>query len=313
MRITLLPAVVIVLTLVHILVIGSLLRRWLLVPIERLSRQVEALGRDEAPPEPLLNSPQELAALGSALDKARLSLGSLRRQLIESERLTTIGQIAAQIAHNLRNPLASIRAAAQVTGRAEGCDAAASERMQEIIASVDRMNHWIAGLMEIARREPTATRNADVRPILERVEEALRPEIAAKELDLVLDVPPEGLTCAHDPATLEHALIAMMVNAIEACPLGRRITLRGEHVQNGGNGPLCRISVEDQGAGLPPDEPERIFEFSYSTKQWGMGLGLALARQALQRQGGSAHARNNEAGGATVYVELPVNEQLPQS
>ena len=75
-----------------------------------------------------------------------------------------------------------------------------------------------------------------------------------------------------------------------------------------GNPTTCPHGSPIPGSGLPRDEPERIFEFSYSTKQRGMGLGLALARQALQRQGGSAHAFNNEHGGATVYIELPVNE-----
>ena len=64
--------------------------------------------------------------------------------------------------------------------------------------------------------------------------------------------------------------------------------------------------MSDRGAGLPTDAPDRIFDFSYSTKQQGMGLGLALARQALQRQGGRASAQRNPQGGATVYVELPL-------
>ncbi len=307
MRITVLPGIVAALTIVHIGVIAWLLRRWLLRPLEQLNRQVEALGRDQPPPEPLLRSPWELAGLARALDRARESLGSLRQQLIESERLTTIGQFAAQIAHNLRNPLASIRAAAQVSSRLDADRAATAQRMNDIVASVDRMNQWIAGLMEVARREPTATRQADVAPLLHRVEEALRTELAAKELTFTLDLPPAGLVCAHDPATLEHALIAMLVNAIEASPLGGRIVVRGEaQPGNGHRAHVCRIAVQDEGAGLPADDPERIFEVSYSTKQRGMGLGLALARQALQRQGGAAHAFNNPAGGATVYVELPV-------
>ncbi len=157
----------------HVAIVGSLLRRWLLLPMEQLNRQVEALGRDQPPAEPLLDSPQEMARLAQALDQARTSLGSLRQQLIEAERLTTIGQLAAQLAHNLRNPLASIRAAAQVSLRAAEAEAPSHSRMEEIMASVDRMNQWIAGLMECARREPTPTRNQDVVPTLERVRDAL--------------------------------------------------------------------------------------------------------------------------------------------
>ena len=299
--------VVVCLTILHVAVMGSLLRRWLLWPMEKLNRQVDALARDEPPADPLLTEPLEMANLAQALDRARRSLGALRQQLVESERLTTIGQFAAQLAHNLRNPLASIRAAAQVSGRHAPGDEYVRERMDEIVASVDRLNRWIAGLMEVARREPTATQAADVVLLLERVREALQQELATKELVLAIEAPEEGLVCPHDPETLEHALIAMIVNAIEASPVGGRIAVQAERVGADADRPaVCRISVLDYGAGLPADAPDRIFDFSYSTKQRGMGLGLALARQALQRQGGQAYARRNPEGGATVYVELPL-------
>ncbi len=303
--------VVIILTAIHVLVIGSLLRRWLLRPMERLNRQVEALAHDQPPSEPLLAAPREMANLAEALDRARKSLGELRQRLIESERMTTIGQLAAQLAHNLRNPLASIRAVAQIAGRHDSGDGAVRARMDEIVASIDRMNRWIAGLMEIARREPTPTTRQDVVPVLHRVCEAVQSDLAAKELALEVVAPGNGLECLHDPNTLEHALVAMLVNALEASPLGARILIKAETISGeGAAGAVCRISIRDHGSGLPSDDPERIFDFSYSTKQHGMGLGLGLARLALRRQGGSAHAFNNPDGGATVYVELPIKENI---
>jgi signal transduction histidine kinase len=295
------------LTALHVVTVGWLLRRWLLVPMARLSRQVEALARDAPPDEPLLAAPQEMASLALALDRARESLGEMRRQLVESERMTTLGQFAAQLAHNLRNPLASIRAVAQVAARHDPGDGYIRNQMQEIVASVDRLNRWIAGLMEVVRREPTPTSVGDVLPVLGRVREALGPELTAKEISLVVEAPVEGLACSHDPDTLEHALVAMVVNAVEASPVGGRIVLRVEPARSDvRQRDLCRISVIDQGGGLPADDPERIFDSSFSTKQRGMGLGLALARLALERQGGAARANNNPDGGATVYVELPM-------
>jgi signal transduction histidine kinase len=353
--------VVICLTAIHVLVIGSLLRRWLLEPMEQLNRQVEALARDEPPAEPILESPQELARLASALDRARQSLGDMRQRLIENERLTTIGQFAAQLAHNLRNPLASIRASAQVASRQAGDSDYVRQRLDEIVKSVDRLNQWIAGLMEVARSRPRQTQLVDVVPTLHNVRAAVTPELDVKECTLELDAPAGGLRCHHDPATLEHALIAIVLNAIEASPPSATITLKaeqtgtqlvsdrktgsqlvfdpvgntedenerphpvedppwrersegsppgtGKHVAGRApkrDGACCVISVIDCGPGLPPDDPERIFESSYSTKQHGMGLGLALARQVLERQGGAAHARNAQPHGAIVTVELPM-------
>jgi signal transduction histidine kinase len=144
--------------------------------------------------------------------------------------------------------------------------------------------------MAVARRQPAPTRSADIVPVLYQVRDALAPELAAKDLTLTLDAPQAGLICAHDPDTLEHALIAMVVNAIEASPLGGMIRIEASHVPTAGNGRRCRVAVHDLGEGLPPGQPERIFDFQYSTKQRGMGLGLALARQALERQGGKTGA-----------------------
>lgn len=294
--------VVCALTALHVFMVGWLLRRWLLLPMSRLSRQVEALAHDAPPGEPLVAAPPEMSSLATALEQARVSLGEMRSRLIESERMTALGQFAAQMAHNLRNPLASIRALAQVAARQDATNSYVRERMGEIVAAVDRLDRWIAGLMEVVRYQATPTSRGDIRPTLQRVREAVQAELAAKELTLDVQTPAGEVVCAHDPDTLEHALIAMIVNAIEASPVGGRITVRIESDL----GRVCRISVTDQGPGLPLDDPERIFDSSYSTKQQGLGLGLALTRLALERQGGRTGALNSPGGGATVYVELPL-------
>ena len=302
--------VVICLTVLHVAVIGSLLRRWLLWPLERLNRQVDALARDEPPAEPLLTEPREIANLAEAMDRARRSLGALREQLIEAERLTTIGQFATQLAHNLRNPLASIRAGAQVAARHAPDNGYIRERMDEIVASVDRLNQWIAGLMEVAQREPTPTRSADVVPILYRVRDTLAPELRTKELTLVIETAEGGVMCPHDPDTLEHALIAMIVNAIEASPLGETITVRAECIEGNGQRPkVCRISVVDRGTGLPPGGPDQVFEFSFSTKQRGMGLGLALCYAIIKKHGGHISVSSVLHKGTTVDFYLPAYQK----
>jgi two-component system sensor histidine kinase HydH len=182
--------------------------------------------------------------------------------------------------------------------------------MRQVIASVDRLNRWIAGLMDAARAQEMPAEQGNVVPILHRIQESLIREIKDKDLAFELEAPTEGVVCAYNPGMLEQALIAMMVNAIEASPLGGRLWLRTErYVREEDRREMCRISVIDQGTGLPVDNPERIFEFSYSTKQRGMGLGLALTRQALQRQGGAAGAFNNPLGGATIYVKLPMEQR----
>ncbi|MHC4444153.1 MAG: sensor histidine kinase [Planctomycetota bacterium] len=309
-RIFVLLVLVIGLTLIHIVVVGGLLRRWLLWPMEQLNRQVEALARDEPPEEPLLTAPLEMAQLAGALDRARQSLGELRQQVIQSERMTILGQFATQLAHNLRNPLASIRAVAQTTARHAGDNQSFKENMNEIISSVDRLNYWIEGLMEIARRQPATICNTDVIPLLKHLGETLEKELSAKKLTLSIITPDGELTCRHDPVILEHALIAIITNAIEASGPEETITLtaRGAYDEQQGR-TLCRIAVIDRGAGIKAENPDQIFDFSYSTKQQGMGLGLALARLSLQHMGGIVYADNNPQQGTTIHVELPIDQE----
>ena len=296
--------IVLALLALHVLMVGWLFGRWVLAPMARLNRQVEALAQDSPPDEPLLTAPPEMANLAEALDDARISLGEMRNRLVESERLTAVGQFAAQLAHNLRNPLASIRAVAQVTARHDAGDGQIRDRMAEIIVSVDRLNRWIGSLMEVVRQEATALQMADVLPVIHRVQEALSVELSAKELTCHLEASPGEFVCLHNPDTLEHALVAMAVNAIEASPVGGRITVRVERTPRG----MCRISVMDGGPGLPRDDPEIIFDSSFSTKEQGLGLGLPLVRLAVDRQGGATGAMNNPDGGAIVFVELPMSD-----
>jgi signal transduction histidine kinase len=298
--------VVMMLTVVHLAVVGTILRRSLLRPMEQLGRQVTALGRDEPPPEPLVSSPAELANLAEALDRARLSLDEMRHKLLESERMTTVGQFAAQLAHNLRNPLASIRAAAQVAAKRGSVDEYARKRLDEIVAAADRLAQWVAGLMEFARPRSAGLESRDVVPLLAQIKEAVAAELAAKEVSFEIEAPPDGLAVPHEPPSLEQALIAAVVNAIEASPVGGRITARAEWIDGiGGDTRFCRISIIDEGHGLPEGPSDQIFELNFTTKQAGMGLGLTLARQAIQRQGGTATARPNPQGGTIIEFQLP--------
>lgn len=300
------------LTIVHLAIVGAILRRWLLRPMERLGRQVAALGRDEPPPEPLVASPAELADLAKALDIARLSLDELRQRLLESERMTTLGQLAAQLAHNLRNPLASIRAAAQVAAKRGNVDEYARKRLDEIIAAADRLAQWVNGLMEFARPRSTRLGSHNVVPLLAQIREALTAELAAKEISFEIDAAAEDLSVPHEPSSLEQAIIAAVVNAIEASPVGGCIRARVEWV-NGDDRQArsCRISIIDEGHGLPEGSPDQIFELNFTTKQTGMGLGLALARQAIQRHGGTATARPNPDGGTIIEFQLPAPITAP--
>jgi len=181
---------------------------------------------------------------------------------------------------------------------------------ERLLMSNDR-----AAVMEVARRDPTLTRDIDVVPTVQRAIDGVQEELAAKELRLSFDAPAAGMICAHDPTTLEHALIAMLVNAVEASPLGGQLHVEVASVEMPSGSEmmsesLCRISIRDHGRGFPVDHLERIFEFSFTTKQSGMGLGLALARQSLKRQGGNTGASNHPDGGAVVTIELPIRPSL---
>ena len=250
----------------------------------------------------------EHARTQRALEASRGELSALRRRLERVERLAIAGELAASVAHEIKNPLAPIRGYAQMLeARVEGV--APEERalfakgLRIIREEVDRIDARVAELLDLARVGGDA---ADLGQAFD-VETVVRDAVAAAEAEpgatqVQLDLHPGLGRVQGDADAVRGALLNLLKNAAEAMAAGGggRVEVRA-WVQ----GAEVVLSILDEGPGLQGEDPERVFQTFYTTKAGGTGLGLAIARAALQAAGGDLVLRSRaDRAGAEAQVRL---------
>jgi hypothetical protein len=239
-----------------------------------------------------------------AKDLAEAELAKVKDQLVRQTRLATIGQIAASIAHDVRNPLAAMRFLTQaLRGEAAGVRADWCEYLDQIDAEIESTNRIVGNLMEMAHAKDVQKQPVDLAGLLGDV---------ARQLGLRdwvhwnVEVDPAGLIVSADPTQLRLVLGNLAANAAQAMG-GRgeiRVHARREHAAD-------VIDVEDDGPGVPSNLRDDIFEPLVTSKPKGTGLGLAICRQILERHGGSLELCDTNGRGARFRIRLPA-EQSPE-
>jgi two-component system, NtrC family, sensor histidine kinase HydH len=238
-----------------------------------------------------------LARRAEELGRANQELRALQDQLVATERLAAFGEVTAAAAHGLGNPLAAIRASAQVALLdAEG---PVREPLLRIVADTDRLRQRMHALLDLGRpvesRAVPAALDATIRSALG----PLYARSTTQGVRLVVDIPPDLPKVRLDPARFEEALLCLVGNALDAMPAGG--TLRVTAAPVTGN---VELRVEDTGPGMPPATLARAFEPFFSTKPGGTGLGLALARKLLGATGARLSLESDSAG-TRATIMLP--------
>ncbi|TMA63635.1 MAG: two-component sensor histidine kinase [Deltaproteobacteria bacterium] len=238
----------------------------------------------------------------AALVQAQLeALNAARARLVQSEKLAALGQLATAIAHEVRNPLAVIRSAAQGLGETVSPDDAEAARACAFItAEIDRLGSVVSSLLEFARPLHLEPRAVSVRDLFDRAALLAEGELAARGARLGRDESPGLPAVRADPDLLSQVLLGLLANAAEAVPPGGDVTLAAR-ARDG----AVELVVEDSGPGIPPELRDRVFEPFFTTRARGIGLGLAVARQVVEAHGGRIEAGERPGGGARLTVRLP--------
>ena len=221
----------------------------------------------------------------------------LQARLLESERLSAVGEMAARIAHEVRNPLVSIGAAAQVVKEELADDSPVRSEIDAIIREVRRLDNIVTDFLKFARPRRVEPRPTDLQPILLQCVELAQKQAKQTLIRLTTTGHVRALC---DGDAFRQVLINLLHNALEANPEGpidceARL---GEHA--------AIISVADRGPGVPEEDRRRLFDPFFSTKTRGTGLGLAISKQIVDEHRGKIRLLNRRDGGARVLVELPL-------
>ena len=228
----------------------------------------------------------------------------MEEQLRRTERLSVVGQLATGLAHEVRNPLASLSGAIELLGRDLQAPDPSSRRLLRIVErETARLDRLVGDFLSYAagrppRREPV--------PLADLVAE-IRELLAAGEhsgLQLVVEIE-TGLTALGDLDQLQQVLWNLILNAAQASPPDGQIVVRGSRVPAApGQLEQVRIEVEDRGTGIPPEEIERSFEPFFTTKAKGTGLGLATVHRVIEAHGGAVTLRSDVGSGTVVSLTL---------
>ena len=241
-----------------------------------------------------------------AIDDWRLVEENVRleRKLAEGERLAALGQMAATVAHEVKNPLSAIKSIAQVMSEDEALKEQHTRDLTLIVGETDRLNTTVSQLLSFARAQTPAAAPSDANEIVHGVVNLFRADADERKIELCagasVDTPLDGV----QTAAVRDALSNLVLNALQATPRGGSINVKamvtaGEVV----------FAVSDTGPGIPEPMREKIWQPFFTTRQRGTGLGLAIVRKRMQEAGGSARLITSQNGeGARFELRVPCRQ-----
>lgn len=247
----------------------------------------------------------------SQLEVSNRNLRNAEVSLRRTERLAALGQLTAGLAHELRNPLGTIRASAEMMTKDTGKkDPEVMGEMASFIRTeADRMNSLIGSFLAFARPLQIHPRKADLVSVIHEVlrEQNERAKESKVELRFHLGPDAVGLVFAFDPDTMRVALSNLVQNAIQASAHGQLVEVSAEAGEE-----RILIRVADHGTGIPPEHRESIFNPFFTTKPQGVGLGLALVAKIVDEHGGKIDLTSEKGAGTSFEISLP-KEQPTES
>ncbi len=272
-------------------------------PIRQLTEAMAVVGGGDLDHPIQATSRDEIGDLARALAAMTAQLRTSREQLVQAGKLASIGEMSAAVAHGLRNPLASLRAAAQLVRR-HPTSPTAAEHLDAIIEEVDRLDRRISHLLSFSRPAPFHPVSESLPRILDELLPAVATPMREQRVDLEMAVPAGLPSVRVDPVQLEQAILEIVSNALDAMPAGGRLRI-GAFVANGDGPSMVVLEVSDTGGGIPAQVLPSVCEPFFTTRQEGTGLGLAIAKRYIEQNGGLLEIASRPGEGTTVRLRLP--------
>jgi two-component system sensor histidine kinase HydH len=245
------------------------------------------------------------------LERTTAQLAAVYRELRDSfermkrvERLSAVGQLSAGLAHEIRNPLASIAGAVGIIERDSGSESKRSECLSIIKRETERLNRLLSSFLDFARPRPPQYQTIDLSGTLDSVIALAAHAVDRKPIILRKEAPANLPALECDPEQLKQVLLNLLINAIQASPNGSDVIVTARHERS-----KVFIQVKDGGCGIAPENREKIFDPFFTTKESGTGLGLSVAHQIIEQHGGILTAEANPDRGMTFSVVLPLRRE----
>ncbi len=227
-------------------------------------------------------------------------LEQFQQQMIQSERLASMGKVAAGVAHEINNPLQAIRNFVNRVLSTAELETTHQEYLQLAVEGIDRMAEIVQELLELHRDDEVKPEITNLRDVLKLVSVFVRNEYSDKQLEFSLRLPEEGLIVRASSRRSFQVLLNLLLNAADAVDEGGQIEVEGEYVGNEG---VLRVS--DDGPGVAPEDLPKVMEPFFTTKEKGTGLGLAVCNALMKAQGGKIELSSGIDCGTIVTLRFP--------
>lgn len=227
------------------------------------------------------------------------------QRLVQQERIAALGRAAAQVAHEVKNPLAGLLLySLHLKSKIDTTSEIKASLVDKIVDTINHLIDTVERILGFARPISINLRPANLNQIANDVLELLRPQITANMIDVHVSLSEEAAPAMIDESSMRGALMNLMLNAIEAMSPGGRLTITSHRAEQ-----TLRLDITDTGKGISEEAAKTIFEPFYTTKEQGLGLGMPYAKKIIEQHGGSISHNSRLGEGTTISVALPAREE----
>jgi signal transduction histidine kinase len=237
------------------------------------------------------------------IQKTTADLRKTEAQLIRSEKLAALGQLAAGIAHEIRNPLTSINILIHSLRERLPSENSQQEDLKVIEEEIHRMNEIVDQFLRFAKPAPPFFEKTDVLSIVEETLQLLRLQAEKQRIAVEREFQTLPMILI-DPEQMKQAMLNLLLNAIQAMPEGGLLTLKG---RNSEDGQWIHLSIQDSGMGISGEDIDKLFDPFFSTKEGGIGLGLSITHRIIDQHHGKIEVESSPGNGTLFTVWLPIN------
>jgi PAS domain S-box-containing protein len=233
----------------------------------------------------------------------------IQEEILRMDRLVSLGKLASDIAHELRNPLAGIKTTAQALSEEMSKDDSRREYLNRITKEIDRLNELLKTFFSFAKPQQLNLVYCHIRDIINEIIPFLIKEIADKGIHFIENYHPQLPKIKVDKTQMHQAFLNLFLNAIQAMPNGGELKIEVAPIPsysvNGFKQNFIKINISDTGKGIPPQIIHKIFDPFFTTKPRGIGLGLSITYQIVKKHGGTIKVESEWEKGTTFVINLP--------
>jgi signal transduction histidine kinase len=232
-------------------------------------------------------------------------LKTMEEQLVRAGKLRALGELTAGLAHEIKNPLASLKGAVEIISDEIRPDSPRRKMIDILNKELDRLAALLERFLSFARPKSVSITDVRLEEVIEPLVALVEPQARKQRVDVRWDRSGSDLSIRGDKEQLAAVLMNVLLNAVQSMPDGGEVTLRAEPATRAKR-ELCMIRIEDEGPGVPADMKDKIFDPFVTTKEGGSGLGLAIAARVVDAHGGFIEVKDRDMGGAEFRILLPL-------